>query len=166
MGLRVMGVDPSTKTGIAFVDGSKSVVHTEEIEFKKLAGFERVSSIVARVIELKDEYKPDLIIIEEMFVGHTSSAIPLIQIGSILRYFLWQEGIRYLDVPPTVLKKFVTGKGNSKKEEVMMHVLKQWGHESKTNNTADAVGLAMVGLSVLGVGFNKLQMEAVAKLAV
>ena len=38
----------------------------------------------------------------------------------------------------TEVKKFVTGKGNSPKEVVMMHVLKRWGHTSMTNNTADA----------------------------
>ena len=31
--------------------------------------------------------------------------------------------------------------------QVMMEVLKRWGHESKTNNTADAYGLAALGLA-------------------
>lgn len=152
--MRVMGIDPSTKTGVAVVDSGKKVVFTTEVEFKKMTGFERVSSLAGRMIELKEEYKPDLIVIEDMFVGHASSAITIIQIGSILRYFLWQEGVPYLDVGPTVLKKFVSGKGNSKKEEMMMHVLKKWNFTSPTNNIADAVGLAMFGLCCLGEKFD------------
>lgn len=155
--MRVLAIDPSTKCGLAVVDSGKKVVNTEEVEFKKLTGFPRVQAIVGRVMELKEEYKPDLIVIEDMFVGHASSAITIIQIGSLLRYFLWQEGIKYIDIPPTVLKKFVVGSGNAKKEQMMMAVLKHWGHESSTNNTADAVGLGMVGLCILGEKFNSSQ---------
>lgn len=160
----VLGLDPSTKTGVAVVDKHKNVVFTEEIEFKKLRGFERVSAIAARVWAIIEEYNPRAIIIEDMFVGHASSAIPLIQIGSVIRYFLWQEGIEYTDVPATVLKKFVVGKGNAKKEEVMMNVLKHWQYESPTNNIADAVGLAMIGLALNEGTFPKSQMAALDKL--
>ena len=45
------------------------------------------------------------------------------------------------------MKKFVTGKGNSPKDQVMMHVLKRWGHTSKSNNTADAFVCAAMGLA-------------------
>lgn len=144
--MRVMGIDPSTKTGIAVVDSGKKVIYTEEIEFKKQTGFERISNIAGRVLELREIYQPDLITIEEMIVGQASSAITVIQVASILRYFLWQEGVRYWEVNPSTLKKFVSGGGAAKKEEMMMYVLKNWGFQSKTNNIADAVGLAMIGL--------------------
>lgn len=155
--MRVFAIDPSTKCGVAVIDSGKKVAYTEEIEFKKLTGFPRIQAIIGRVMELMEEFKPDLVVIEEMFVGHASSAITIIQIGSMLRYFLWQEDIKFIEIPPTVLKKFVVGSGNAKKEQMMMCVLKNWGHESKTNNTSDAVGLGMVGLCILGEKFNAAQ---------
>lgn len=164
--MRVLGVDPSTRTGIAIVDSGKVIVHTEEVEFKKLVGFMRIQSIIGKVLEVKEKYKPDMIVIEEMFVGHASSAVTIIQIGSLLRYFLWQEGIVYQNVPATTLKKFVCGKGNGNKEQIMMYVSKRWGFESPTNNIADAVGLAMVGLCLSGEDFGAASKAALTKMPV
>lgn len=161
--MRAMGIDPSTRTGIAIVEGDKSIIHTEEIEFKKCIGLERASKIIGRIKEIHDTYKPTIITIEDMFVGHTSSAIPLIQLGSLIRYNFWLEDITYYDVSPMTLKKFVTGKGTSKKDEIMMYVLKRWGHASATNNIADAIGLAMIGLAYGGVPFSKEQEAALQK---
>lgn len=150
----VLGLDPSTKFGVAVVSESGGIIHhTEEIEYKKESGLQRASSIVGRVLEIKEEYKPDLIVIEEMFVGHSSSAIPIIGLGTILRYFLWQEDVTPLEVHPSTLKKWVAGSGKATKEQMMMHVLKNWGFESPTNNIADAVGLAMFGLCCVTGGF-------------
>lgn len=152
--MKIMGIDPSTKTGVSLVGPDTKVLAYDEIEVKKAVGFDRASGIIARVMAFHEKHRPDLVVIEEMFVGHASSAITIIQIGTLLRYFLWQEGIKYIDVPATTLKKFVSGKGNSKKEEMMMHVLKRWGFTSPTNNIADAVGLGMFGLCCVGEKFD------------
>lgn len=151
--MRVMGIDPSSRTGVAVVESGKLILHTEEIEFKKLNGFERLSQITGRVMALREEFDPDLIVLEEMIVGHLSSAIPVIQIGTVLRYFLWQEGFTWEECNPSVLKKFIAGSGNASKEAIMMNVLKHWKFEPSTNNIADAVGLAMLGLCILGETF-------------
>ena len=150
--MKVLGIDPSTTTGLAIADEDCKVLYAKEISFPKLRGFERTSSIMAEILGLVEREKPDLIVIEAMIVGRASSAISMISIGSILRYFLWQEDLGNLDVSPSTLKKFVTGKGQAKKEEIMMYVLKNWGYASQTNNVADAVGLAMLGVCRLGGG--------------
>lgn len=151
--MRVMGIDISTFTGVAVVDSGKKIVHTEEVNFKKSSGLDRCGLIAGRVMELKEEYNPDFAVIENYGFANANSLVTLVEIGTVVRYFLHQEEFPYLDVPPTSLKKFVTGKGNSKKEEIMMFVLKNWGHESKTNNIADAIGLAMFGLGCIGEKF-------------
>lgn len=161
--MRILGIDPSTKCGLAVVESGKKILHTEQVEFKKLDGFERVQAIVARAMEVREQYQPDAIVIEDMFVGHASSAIVTIQIGSFIRYFLWQEDILYIDVPATNLKQFASGTGSATKEQMMMNVLKHWGHESKTNNIADAVCLGMAGLALLGDTFTKTMMTPLVK---
>lgn len=148
--MRVLGIDPSTKCGIAVVDDS-GILFTEEIEFKKLTGLPRASAIVGRIMEIKAKWMPDKVMIEDMFVGHASSAITIIQIGTIIRYFLWQDDFPYEDVPPTFLKKWACGTGAGKKEQIMMAVYKKWGFESATNNIADAVVLAKMGVAGVSV---------------
>lgn len=46
----------------------------------------------------------------------------------------------------SVLKRMVTGKGNSEKDQVMMHVYKRWTFESSDNNIADAYALGRVAI--------------------
>lgn len=45
-------------------------------------------------------------------------------------------------VPPTSLKKFVTGTGNAAKAEMLLGVYKKWGADFRDDNEADAYALA------------------------
>lgn len=56
--------------------------------------------------------------------------------------------------------KFVTGAGNASKDQIMMSVYKHWGFEAKTNNIADAIGLAMFGLGCAGEKFSASSLSA------
>lgn len=51
-------------------------------------------------------------------------------------------------VQPTSLKKFVTGKGNAKKNEMLLGVFKKWGVEYSNDNLADAFALAKVAEAI------------------
>lgn len=144
-----MGIDPSTETGLAVVEeadhAQPCVLHAEEVA-PKLVGFARASAIVERMLAVRVKWEPDLIIIEEMIVHHTSSAIPIIALGTIIRYFLWQMDVQYVECGPTALKKWISEDGKATKEQMMMFVLDRFGYKSATNNIADAVALAMYGL--------------------
>jgi Holliday junction resolvasome RuvABC endonuclease subunit len=45
-------------------------------------------------------------------------------------------------IPPMTLKKYATGKGTSKKQEMLMQIYKRWGVEFNDDNAADAYALA------------------------
>lgn len=47
-------------------------------------------------------------------------------------------------VPPTSVKKFVTGSGTAKKSEMLLGVYKRWGVEFKDDNKADSYALARI----------------------
>lgn len=47
-----------------------------------------------------------------------------------------------LVVPPLTLKKYATGKGTSKKQEMLLQIYKRWGVEFNDDNAADAYALA------------------------
>jgi len=155
MAFRSMGIDPSISgTGIVVLDESDFnwptlVLEDEIVAPKHYAGLRRVQLIAQRIMEAIHQYQPNVIVIEgySLHIGHASSIVPLVELGGILRFLMMLDGMEWLDPRATSLKKFVTGKGTAQKDQVMMWVLKRWGHTSKSNNTADAYGLACMGLA-------------------
>jgi Holliday junction resolvasome RuvABC endonuclease subunit len=47
-----------------------------------------------------------------------------------------------LQIPPMTLKKYATGKGTAKKQEMLLQIYKRWGIEFPDDNAADAYALA------------------------
>jgi hypothetical protein len=47
-----------------------------------------------------------------------------------------------LQIPPMTLKKYAAGKGNAKKQEMLMQIFKRWGIEFNDDNAADSYALA------------------------
>ena len=164
--MRVIGLDLSTKVGLALVEGpGKAVVHTRAIEYKKLTGMPRVNALVGEIMQAVEQLKPDFAVVEDYAVSQFGgAAICSIEIGTVLRFILWQNDFPFVCVSPTALKKFVTGKGQSKKENMILEVYKRYGFEAPTNDIADAVGLGMFGLCAAGVDFGKLSNDTAATL--
>ncbi len=149
----VAGLDISTKTGFALVgvyDGKPEVIETAVYTAQRHAGnIARGDAIYSQVIAPILTAKPDEIIIEGYGYGNAHTLVTLVEIGTIIRYELHKHGLQYRDIPPTSMKKFVTGKGNAPKDSVMKEVFKRWGYEG-TNDECDAVGLAMFGAAMYG----------------
>lgn len=160
----ILGLDLSTCAGAAVVDHRKVVLHSETIQFKKLTGEPRINAIAARVMDLISHHTPALIVLEDYAVGRfAGAAIVSISIGSVVRFLLWQNEIPFIVVSPTALKKFVTGKGNAKKENMILEVYKRYGYTAPTNDEADAVGLAMLGTCIQHPAkFNKAESAVAA----
>ena len=83
-----------------------------------------------------------LVAIEGYSFGSFSGRERLGEWGGVLRLALYRAGFKYVEVPPTSLKKFVTGKGNAKKNTMLMAVYKKWGVECADDNQGDAYSLA------------------------
>ena len=62
-------------------------------------------------------------------------------VGMMARVELWRAGIPFLEVPPSTLKKWITGKGNAEKNLMLREVFKRWGFEAETDDDADAFAL-------------------------
>lgn len=72
-----------------------------------------------------------------LVLGELSATVRL----TIFDYF--DDERRYpLKVPPMTLKKFAAGKGNAKKQEMLLQIYKRWGVEFTDDNAADAYALA------------------------
>lgn len=68
----------------------------------------------------------------------------IVKLALLNTYRLTEPNAKYpLIVPPTSLKKYVTGKGNGvPKSQMVLHVYKLWGAEFSDDNAADSYALA------------------------
>jgi hypothetical protein len=83
------------------------------------------------------------------------SALVLGELSATVKLFLFEhffENNHYVDkaephlrtplqIPPMTLKKYATGKGTSKKQEMLLQIYKRWGVEFNDDNAADAYSL-------------------------
>lgn len=145
----VMGIDPSlTSTGLVVLENGNLILH-EILEVKEKG--------IARLLTLQNilegrlfAYKPDLVVVEGYAFARSNQAHQMGELGGMIRMLLTQKRVPWLEVAPTQVKKFATGKGNAAKELILMNVLKRWGVEFQVSDEADAFVLAKIGQAVLG----------------
>jgi crossover junction endodeoxyribonuclease RuvC len=151
----IVGLDPSTKTGVAIIHAEKNsakVLATKEtFSPKDMERMDRCAHIAEQIVPLLEEHKPDLAVIEDYGYANSNSLVILVEIGTVLRYFVRQLEITSLYVPPTSLKKFITGDGTSSKNQIGVHVYKKYGFEHPSDNVIDAYALAKFGQAWLGL---------------
>lgn len=66
------------------------------------------------------------------------------ELGGVIRRYLHIQMIKYYQVAPLTLKKFITGKGKGEKNKVMLEAYKKWGVSFENDNEVDAYGLARI----------------------
>ena len=146
-----MALDVSLRsTGIAYRNREHSYAPKEEPEFyvsrivpKSMLGMERISFVteVIRGTVFKQMSTCDLICMEGPAFGmkqNNTHSHSLGELHGAIRFFAYREGIAILTVPPSNLKKFVTGRGNADKDEVIAGVRETWGYETPHHDEADA----------------------------
>jgi len=144
-----VGVDQSlTNTAFVCLNSEANIVSKVNIFTTPEDVIEdRLQEIQDSLESFLGEVKPEYVYIEGLsFQSKGQSVAQLGAIHYILRIFLYQKGINCKIVAPTTLKKFVTGKGHSKKELMLKEVYKRWGVDLDDNNLADAYGLARMAL--------------------
>jgi crossover junction endodeoxyribonuclease RuvC len=147
-----------TATGFACSDGRSGV-----LEPKSLRGMARVTWILDRIDTLTEH--ADLTVVEGYAFGAKGSAVfDIAELGGVVRFHLHDHKRAYCDVPPACLKKFATGKGNAKKEDVLVAAVKQLGYEGSNHNVSDALFLLeMARAHYTGTAKNQAQREAIGK---
>jgi len=62
--------------------------------------------------------KDDIIYIEGYSMGSTGMVFNIAENAGLLKHYLWKHKYNFKTVPPTVIKKFATGKGNANKQSL------------------------------------------------
>lgn len=148
--MKIIGIDPSlSATGIVVLDENGSLLDAHAIKPKKLRGMPRLKLIRNHIKELIVREDPELILIEGYSFGSRGRSIfNLGELGGVLRLLFEDLELQYIDVPPTVLKKWVTGKGNADKEMMLASIEAKYGIKFDDDNIGDAFGLAKMGFEL------------------
>jgi len=156
-----VGVDPSaTSTGVAIVeiaDNFKPVLRASTcIKATTSTGICRSAEIGHLVAEYIATVQgtidvAPIIAIEGYSYGSKFQLPLLVEVGTLIRYRFHSSGWEAWVVPPTCLKKFVTGKGNTKgKGPLMIAAYKAWGFDLSQDDECDAACLAMMAAAHSG----------------
>jgi crossover junction endodeoxyribonuclease RuvC len=150
--VRALGIDPSTKTGLVLL-GEDDQPLVKVVTAPGEQGMARVQKIARSVSQFLSDGRPDVAVIEGYAFANKFTLVTLVEIGAILRLCLHESGIPWYYCPPSVLKKYATGKGNAKKPQVASSVESRWGFVAPSDDVVDAYVLAKIGLdlSVNGV---------------
>lgn len=105
-------------------------------------GIERLKDIQVHIMEILFNFEIVDVAMEGYAFG-SQMANMLGELGGMVKLTLLDFGIYPLIVPPTSLKKYVTGKGNGvPKSQMLLYVYKKWGVEFTDDNAADSYSLA------------------------
>jgi len=166
---QIMGVDLSlTSTGVSLWRWKQPPFNFLLAPPKKYKGMERFHWIFER---LKDYagLDPDhfLAVIEGISYGHNMPGhAERTGLYYTFLYYLWLVKAHYVVVAPNTLKKFVTGKGNAHKDQMIKEVFKRFGQDVNNSDLADAIGLNYIGRALCEVWqpTNKTQQTIVSSL--
>lgn len=170
---KVMGIDPSL-TGFAMVIMGDDCYERKEISTTSSKWGKTVRGRIARYrhllgscLEFAEKYDVSQFFVEGYsFASRGQAVITLAEFGGVLRdRLLWRNNL-VLEIAPTMLKKFATGKGNANKILVLQEIAKRYGIFFDSDNLGDAYIAAKIGRILIGkeAVSNLLQSSVIDKL--
>ena len=167
-----LGLDLSlTATGLAFCNGLAAMVDIVASKPSEGGGKpedERLQGILTAIGDYVVLHGPSLVAIEGLSFGSKGgAAFTRAGLHYLVRNWLLVQGIPYVIVPPTTLKKWASGKGNARKDDMKLHAYKLYGFEHKDDNAVDAYLLARLAAQIKGHDQpkNATQRDIVSKLS-
>lgn len=141
--MNILGLDLSlTKPGIAYGD------RAETLRAPAVQGVNRLSYWRDVFGALFRDNRYDAVVIEGYSFGSSGQAvIQIAELGGLVRLLMTDAGVPFVQIAPTKLKKYATGKGNAGKEQVTIEAVHRAGRTFTDNNAADAWWLMQMGLA-------------------
>lgn len=146
--MRIVALDVSlTRTGWASQSGSGVIAPPATMR-----GTERQRWIVDRICGVVFQgLAMPLVVIEGYSFGSKGRAVfDIAELGGIIRYTLADCPCTVVEVPPSCLKKYATGKGNAPKELVLVEAVKRLGYQGSDHNVSDALWLLEMAVDQYG----------------
>lgn len=147
----ILGVDPGTAiTGYGLVEqqGQRLTAQTYGV-IRTPAGrplSERLKQIYDRMTALIQEYKPDALVVEELFFNkNTRTALAVGQARGVILLAAAMQGLTVTEYTPLQVKMAVVGYGRAEKRQVqeMVRILLRLKTTPKPDDAADALAIAI-----------------------
>lgn len=151
--MNVVGLDLSTKRiGFAAADG----------ELLSISGHAGASDPYRRLHELQRDLvrafqlrppRPDLVVVEDYALAAPGriALVRLGEIGGIVRTWLFEQDLPVVFVTPSSVKRFATGNGNAKKEQMIARAIELGARGNVNDDEADAFHLRRMGRAAHGL---------------
>ncbi|MEK7118451.1 MAG: crossover junction endodeoxyribonuclease RuvC [Patescibacteria group bacterium] len=153
--MTVLAIDPGFgRCGIAVLSGSGSkatLLYSSCIETEAKTEFsERLLFVANEVARLISEYKPETIVLEEIyFTNNARTAIHVAEIRGMLIYLAVSRNIPLVEFNPLAIKIAITGYGRATKEQVtkMVEKLVILQKKKMLDDEYDAIALGLTALA-------------------
>lgn len=146
-----IGIDPSySSTGLIHLDENAEIKKQEtykcnpkgtDTEYRLIMVKEK---LIDPVIQLHQEGDVKVCMEGPSYSSRGSHVLQMGALNYFIRYWFRTSGVNYTVKTPNELKKFVTGKGNCKKDLILLKVFQKWNVEFSCDDLADAYGLARI----------------------
>lgn len=152
--MRVLGIDPGTRVvGWGVVDGQGSTLRAVAFGAIRAPASGEVPARLRRIHEgvrdLIAEHRPDLVAIEEAFLGeHARAALALGEGRGAILVAAALADLPVVQFPPATVKKAVSGRGSAEKHQVgaMVKLLLALPEVPSPPDAADALAVAICAL--------------------
>lgn len=145
----ILGIDPGTQVlGYGLIKKTaRGIEHLDHGHIKvaeKLDFVPRLAEMSQRVAQLISEVKPQMTVIEKIFLGrNVDSAFKLGHIRGVCIYEAARAGSEIFEYTPRSVKLGITGSGNATKEQVQILLYSQLNiRDVKSLDASDALALA------------------------
>jgi Holliday junction resolvasome RuvABC endonuclease subunit len=149
-----VGIDQSlTGFAVTFLQVSDPNQFVTYVYKSPYNGVQRLKDISEWLMEKLESFRDHYIfdVAMEGTVLASQSALVLGELSATVKLTIWDYFAEYekqphlqtpLQIPPMTLKKYAAGKGNAKKQEMLLQIYKRWGIEFNDDNAADSYALA------------------------
>jgi len=142
------------------------VFKAEKLHIDRLVWIQEKLTEILEGVHIFNSPKSITVAMEGYAFG-TTMAHMLGELGAIVKLVCYNEldgfeGKYPYIIPPTTLKKYITGKGTGvQKNQILLSVYKKWGVEFNDDNAADSYALAMLAA---GKGTLAYELEVLQKI--
>lgn len=144
----IIAVDGAlAKSGVCIIrnEEGKNYCYSYLLECKELNSY-RLIYLFNQLNELVDTYEPQFACVEGYAHKAMGRVFSIGEAGGVFRLAFATKNISTVEIPPTTLKKYITGNGRADKKTMKAAIKSIFDMQFKTNDEVDAFGLAIAGL--------------------
>ena len=151
---RILGVDPGfERLGIAILEKNKSD-KKEKVIFSKTSAKldipERLFLIGDKIKEIIEEYKPEILSIETLFLNTNQKTVMKVsEARGVVIYEASRKKLKIFEASPPQIKIATTGYGRSDKTQInkMVKMLVYIDEKVKSDDELDAIAIALTAFA-------------------